>query len=109
MTGRADALCARVSRGLVSRLRSAFDKDCGQYGHGFPSRRIRLPDTLPAILSKAARAGRALLVHGGDHEEWGFGALVRLDPGAEGRGPSLSLVPAWARPRAVCSGCGATA
>ena len=38
--------------------------------------------------------GRALLTHSGDTEEWDIGGLVRLDPGAEGRGLSLSLVPA---------------
>ena len=39
--------------------------------------------------------GRTLLAHGGNYEEWGIGGLIRLDPGAEGRGMSLSLVPAW--------------
>ena len=27
--------------------------------------------------------------------EWGFGAVIRYDPGATGRGPSLSLMPGW--------------
>ena len=39
--------------------------------------------------------GRTLLAHGGNNEEWGIGGLVRLDPGTEGRGTSLSLAPAW--------------
>ena len=39
--------------------------------------------------------GRALLTHSGNYEEWGFGGLIRLDPGADDRGLSLSLVPAW--------------
>ena len=39
--------------------------------------------------------GRTLLAHGGNYEEWGIGGLIRIDPGAEGRGMSLSLVPAW--------------
>ena len=30
--------------------------------------------------------GRALVVHGGNYKEWGFGGLVRLEPGAAGRG-----------------------
>ncbi len=39
--------------------------------------------------------GRTLLAHGGNYEEWGIGGLIRLDPGAKGRGMSLSLVPTW--------------
>ena len=39
--------------------------------------------------------GRALLTHSGNYEEWGFSGLIRLDPGADDRGLSLSLVPAW--------------
>ena len=39
--------------------------------------------------------GRALLTHSGNYEEWGFGGLIRLDPGADDRGLSLSLVPGW--------------
>ena len=37
--------------------------------------------------------GRTLLSHGGTYEEWGVGGLIRLDPGADRRGVSLSLVP----------------
>ena len=39
--------------------------------------------------------GRWLAVHEGALREWGFGALIRFDPGASGRGPSVSLAPAW--------------
>ena len=39
--------------------------------------------------------GRWLAVHEGALREWGFGALIRFDPGAAGRGPSVSLTPAW--------------
>ena len=39
--------------------------------------------------------GRWLAAHQGALREWGFGAMVRYDPGAAGRGPSLSLMPGW--------------
>ena len=39
--------------------------------------------------------GRWLAAHEGALREWGFGAVVRYDPGASGRGPSLSLMPGW--------------
>ena len=38
---------------------------------------------------------RTLLAHGGDSEEWGVSGLVRLDPGATGRGLALSVQQAW--------------
>ena len=31
----------------------------------------------------------------GDYREWGLGGSLRLDPGADGRGVSLSLAPTW--------------
>ncbi len=40
---------------------------------------------------------RTLLSHSGDYEEWGVSGLVRLDPGAGGRGLALSVQPAWGR------------
>ena len=40
---------------------------------------------------------RTLLTHSGDYEEWGVSGLVRLDPGAAGRGLALSVQPAWGR------------
>ena len=39
--------------------------------------------------------GRWLAVHAGTLREWGVGAQIRFDPGASGRGPSLSLTPGW--------------
>ncbi len=39
--------------------------------------------------------GRTLLAHGGEHEEWGAGGSLRLDPGVSGRGFSVSLAPSW--------------
>ena len=36
-----------------------------------------------------------LVDHGGDYEEWSVSGLVRLDPGAAGRGLALSVRPAW--------------
>ena len=47
-----------------------------------------------AGLTVAGR-GRGLLAYGGDYQEWGVSGLVRLDPGSGGRGPSLSVAPAW--------------
>ncbi len=38
---------------------------------------------------------RVLLHHNGDYKEWGVGGLVKLDPGAAGRGLSLSVRPVW--------------
>ncbi len=40
-------------------------------------------------------SGRALAAHAGDLREWGASGFVRLDPGADGRGLSLSVVPSW--------------
>ena len=39
--------------------------------------------------------GRRLVVHEGAVRESGFGAMIRVDPGASGLGPSLSLSPTW--------------
>ena len=39
--------------------------------------------------------GRTLLGHSGNYEEWGIGGLIRLDPGADKRGISLSLTPTF--------------
>lgn len=43
--------------------------------------------------------GRTLIAHGADYEEWGIGGLMSLDPGADSRGISLSLGPAWGEPQ----------
>ena len=39
--------------------------------------------------------GRRLVVHQGTVQESGFGAVLRVDPGESGLGPSMSLTPAW--------------
>ena len=39
--------------------------------------------------------GRWLAAHAGALREWGFGAVLGYDPGASGRGPSVSLMPGW--------------
>ena len=39
--------------------------------------------------------GRWLAAHEGALREWGFGGVIRYDPGASGRGPSVSLIPGW--------------
>ena len=38
---------------------------------------------------------RALVAHGGEQEEWGVDGVVRMDPGASGRGWSVSVRPSW--------------
>ena len=40
---------------------------------------------------------RTLLSHGGDYEETGLSGLVRIAPGASGRGLALVVQPAWGR------------
>lgn len=41
-------------------------------------------------------AVRTLVAHeDSDHEEWGASGSVRIDPGASGRGLSVTLTPAW--------------
>ena len=50
----------------------------------------------PARGLSAELSGRALIAHAEDgYREWGAGASVVLDPGADGRGLSLRLAPAW--------------
>ncbi len=43
----------------------------------------------------AESQGRWLALHKGATREWGLGGRLRFDPGASGRGPSVSLAPAW--------------
>ena len=38
---------------------------------------------------------RALVAHDGEQEEWGLDGVVRVDPGASGRGWSVSVRPSW--------------
>ena len=47
-------------------------------------------------LTVAGRA-RTLVGHSGTQEEWGVSGLVRLGPGAAGRGLALSVRPSWGR------------
>ncbi len=39
--------------------------------------------------------GRGLLFHQGDAKEWGVGGSVRFDPGGDGRGLSMSVLPGY--------------
>ena len=44
----------------------------------------------------AELTGRALIAHADDdYREWGVGGSLALDPGAQGRGLSFALRPAW--------------
>ena len=43
----------------------------------------------------AESQGRWLALHKGATREWGLGGRLRYDPGASGRGPSVSLAPAF--------------
>ena len=45
-------------------------------------------------LSMEAR-GRGLLFHQGDSREWGVGGSVTFNPGGDGRGLSMSVIPSW--------------
>ena len=55
--------------------------------------RLRYADPASGLTVEAS--ARTLLAHeDGAYEEWGAGGSVRLDPGASGRGLSLSLAPA---------------
>ena len=47
----------------------------------------------PAVGLTAEVRTRALVAHERERDEWGVGALVRLDPGADGLGTSLTLGP----------------
>ena len=49
----------------------------------------------PCTACTSSRANRAPGSNTGNYEEWGASASVRIDPGADGRGLSLMLAPAW--------------
>ena len=50
----------------------------------------------PASGLRAGLTGRALIAHADDDfREWGIGGSLALDPGAQGRGLSFALRPAW--------------
>ena len=42
--------------------------------------------------------GRLLATHHDGYEEWSVGGLIRIDPGADRRGLSLSVAPSWGAP-----------
>ena len=46
-------------------------------------------------LTVDANARTLVAYEDSDYSEWGVGGSVRLDPGASGRGPSLTLAPTW--------------
>ena len=59
--------------------------------------RIRYSDTGSGLTVEAN--ARKLIAHeDSGYEEWGAGGSVRLDPGASGRGLSLTLAPVWGTP-----------
>ena len=59
--------------------------------------RIRYTDTGSGLTVEAN--ARKLIAHeDSGYEEWGVGGSVRLDPGASGRGLSLTLAPVWGTP-----------
>ena len=59
--------------------------------------RIRYTDADSGLTVEAN--ARTLIAHeDSGYEEWGAGGSVRLDPGASGRGLSLSLAPVWGTP-----------
>ena len=59
--------------------------------------RIRYSDTGSGLTVEAN--ARTLIAHeDSGYEEWGAGGSVRIDPGASGRGLSLSLAPVWGTP-----------
>ena len=59
--------------------------------------RIRYTDAGSGLTVEAN--ARTLIAHeDSGYEEWGAGGSVRLDPGASGRGLSLSLAPVWGTP-----------
>ena len=59
--------------------------------------RIRYADAGSGLTVEAN--ARTLVAHeASGYEEWGAGGSVRLDPGASGRGLSLTLAPVWGTP-----------
>ncbi len=59
--------------------------------------RIRFADAGSGLTVEASV--RALIAHeDGSYEEWGAGGSVRFNPGASGRGLSLTLAPVWGTP-----------
>ena len=72
-----------------------YDGGDGQTGAGVEvggTLRYLKPETGLTVVGRS----RTLLL-AGDRKDWGVGGLVRLDPGANRRGLSLSLAPGWGR------------
>ena len=57
---------------------------------------VGLAYTAPALGLTVEGRGRMLVVHqSAGFEEWGASILVRLDPGSDGRGLFVNLIPGW--------------
>ena len=66
----------------------------GEDGEGFEAGAgLRYSDPTGGVTLEGR--GRALLGHDGDYDEWGFSGLVRIDPGADGVGLTVSIEPQW--------------
>ena len=66
-------------------MRGADERGCGLFSY------VDLEARVPA--DHPLRAIRVLVDE--SYEEWGASASERIDPGASGRGLSLTLAPAW--------------
>ena len=74
------------------------DGGAGETGAGFEvGGALRYQE--PSLGLTVEGRGRMLVAHGGDHEEWGAGGSLRLDPGTSGRGFSVSVAPSWGLPQ----------
>ena len=97
--GRAPVRAGR-GRGADAGARAGLRHDGGdaETGTGVElGGRIRYTDAGSGLTVEAN--ARKLIAHeDSGYEEWGAGGSVRLDPGASGRGLSLSLAPVWGTP-----------
>ena len=82
---------------LAPSLEVGLRRDTGDAETGFGlDLGIGLAYTAPALGLTVEGRGRVLLVHqSAGFEEWGASVLVRLDPGSDGRGLFVNLVPGW--------------
>ena len=70
------------------------DAGDGETGNGIEAGGgLRYADTASGLTIEGR--ARTLLVHSDEYEEWSVTGLARIDPGASGRGLSLSVRPAW--------------
>ena len=83
---------------LTPALEAGLRHDGGDFGQGFG---IEAGASLiwrdPAAGWTGELRARTLAAHEHDRDEWGVSALVRLDPGADGRGTFLTFGPAHGR------------